>query len=181
MNQTTKRKATTKKITTLDIGGAAGPIILTKKLKQNERHLIIDTFGKDYKYEYGRCDILRKGSGLTIVASGATVNEALAAVEKMKKGTVELVIVSSPKKFDKKLFDSIEKTGHVLTVEDHNTHSGMGAMLARELQIKGVCPKKFKMLGVKEYQLSGTAQALYKAAGIDFEHILKTAKQILGK
>ena len=136
-------------------------------------------FGKDYKYEYGKCDVLRKGSKITVVASGATVAEALEAVSKLRKETVELVIASSPKQFDNTVFKSIKKTKHVITVEDHNTRSGMGAMLARELQLKGIAPKSFKMLGVKEYQLSGTAKDLYKAGKIDARAIHKAIQSTL--
>ena len=132
-------------------------------------------FDEKYQYKYGRCDVLRKGTHITIAAMGATVIEALHAQETLKtKGiNAEIVIVSSIKQFDNTLFKSIKKTKRVLTVEDHNTHSGLGSQLARALQSKGIAIKSFDMLGVTNYQLSGTAKDLYRAAKIDANAIIK--------
>jgi transketolase len=137
-------------------------------------------FDETYQYRYGRCDVLRTGTDLTIIASGATVIEALRAIEALGDAhSIELVIATSPKQFDNTVFDSIKKTGRVLTVEDHNTRSGMGAGLARELLLKNIKVDTFKMLGVEEYQLSGTSKALYEAAGIDATGIKKVCQKIL--
>ncbi len=149
--------------------------VLTKKNGQ-------PFFSKDYQYTYGKCDVLRKGTDLTVVASGATVIEALRAVEILDAAhAVELIIATSPKQFDTTLFKSIKKTGRVLTVEDHNTLSGFGAGLARALQLKGITVDRFDMLGVKEYQLSGTAADLYDAAGISSRHIKRKIQSMLKK
>ncbi len=138
-------------------------------------------FGADYEYQYGRCDVLRRGSDVTIAATGPTVHEALAAWEVLKeKGiSAEVVIVSSIKKFDTPLFSSIKKTGRVLTVEDHNPASGLAAQLAHALREKNVSPKMYKSLGVREYQLSGTWDELYRAAKIDRTAIAKAVQRIV--
>ncbi|PIT86506.1 MAG: transketolase [Candidatus Magasanikbacteria bacterium CG10_big_fil_rev_8_21_14_0_10_43_6] len=139
-------------------------------------------FDKDYAYTYGKCDVLRRGSVLTVVASGPMVIETLRAVEALDKNTsVEIVIASSPKEFDETLFRSIKKTKRVLTVEDHNTRSGFGAGIARALALKNISVDSFHMLGVEEYQLSGTAAELYDAAGISATHIQKKMQAILKK
>lgn len=139
-------------------------------------------FGKDYQYIYGKCDVLRKGTDLTVVASGATVIEALRAVEDLANmHSVELVIATSPKQFDNTILTSIQKTKRVLTVEDHNTQSGFGAGLARELQSKGIAVEAYAMLGVEDYQLSGTAAELYEAAGISTRNIKKKIQNMLKK
>ncbi len=134
-------------------------------------------FDEKYQYHYGRCDVLREGKDVTIVASGATVYEALKAREGLlqKNISADIIIVSSPKKFDDLLFTSIQKTKRLLVVEDHTTHSGVGAMILRELGLKSISVEQVKLLGVDEYQLSGTAEALYAAAEIDavgIEHVV---------
>ncbi|MBT4153167.1 MAG: transketolase [Candidatus Magasanikbacteria bacterium] len=139
-------------------------------------------FGKDYTYTYGDCHVLRKGTDVTIAASGPMVIEALQAWESLKKTSpklsVELVIMTSPKKFGNALLNSIKKTKQLITVEDHNTHSGYASQIARMLQDKGVSVKKHIALGVDHYQLSGTAADLYDAAGISAKHIAKQVKTI---
>ncbi|MCF7846662.1 MAG: transketolase [Candidatus Gracilibacteria bacterium] len=125
-------------------------------------------FDEAYKYKYGRCDLLRSGKKVTIVASGPCVSEALAARENLKNSEdVEIVIASSVKQFDDVLRKSVEKTGRVLTVEDHNPAVGLGSAVARWMVENNLSVKKFEMLGVKKYQLSGKPADLYRAAGID--------------
>ncbi len=138
-------------------------------------------FDNTYVYTYGKCDLLRTGTDITIVASGPIVIEALRAQTALKEKHIsaEIIIASSPKTFDATLFDSIQKTKRVITVEDHTTHSGIGAMLARELQLRSIRVESFSMLGVDAYQLSGTAEDLYMAAGIDAVGITNTVKQIM--
>ncbi len=138
-------------------------------------------FGEKYSYTYGKTDILRIGDALTIVAIGGVVIEALRAWEILKTEgiTVEIVIASSIKKFDETVFESIKKTGRVLTVEDHNPYSGLGGMLARECASRGITFEKYEMLGVTEYQLSGTAAELYRAAGIDVDVIVAKVKSVV--
>jgi transketolase len=137
-------------------------------------------YDKNYKYVYGKCDVLRKGKDVTIVASGASCYEALVAQEALAKMKIhaEVVAVSSLKKFDQTLLKSIKKTKKVIVVQDHNVHSGLGNQLASALLQSGMSVKSFVNLGVEEYQLSGTASELYKAAGIDSDAIVAAAKKI---
>jgi transketolase len=139
-------------------------------------------FDENYKYEYGACHKIREGSDITIVATGACVNEALQAhkalAESSPELSVEIVAVSSIKQFDDTLLESIKKTGKVITVEDHNSLSGLGSQLALELTKKGIHTEAYKMLSVEQYQLSGKAPELYKAGGIDAEAIVKACKEI---
>ncbi len=134
-------------------------------------------YDKDYEYKYGQCDVIRKGSNLTLVAIGTMVSHALAATKILKEKnpeiTVELIAATSIKQFDQTLTDSIKKTGKVLVVEDHNILSGLGSQVARHIQENNLEVKSFKALGVKEYQLSGKAEELYKKNGLDPESIAK--------
>ena len=83
------------------------------------------------------------------------------------------MIASSIKKFDYKLVESMQKTKRVLTVQDHNIQSGLGAAVALFAMENGVLLDSFKSLGVTEYALSGKPAELYRAAGIDAEGIVK--------
>jgi len=138
-------------------------------------------YDKNYKYKYGKCDIIREGKDLTIAASGAMVDKALKALEilKNKNLSIEIVAVSSIKKFDQTLIDSIKKTKKVLTIEDHNTLSGLGSQLASLLQKENINTEKYETLGVEEYQLSGTADELYNNVGLSPEKIANKCTTIL--
>jgi len=138
-------------------------------------------FDANYEYYYGRCDVLREGADVTIAAMGGTVAEALAAWEVLKEKGVsaEVVIVSSIKQFDTPLFTSLKKTKKLVTVEDHNTHSGLASQLAKALQEKKISLTACMNLGVKEYQLSGKWNELYAAAGIDRGAIVDAVQKII--
>jgi transketolase len=140
-------------------------------------------FDSSYEYHYGRCDILRSGSSLTIVATGATVSEALKARDILHSShpghSIEIVIASSIKHFDDTLTNSIRKTKKVVTVEDHNIYSGLGNQIARHIVDNQLSVDNVQMLGVRDYELSGTAEALYEAAGISAKQIATTIGHLL--
>ncbi|MFA5820936.1 MAG: transketolase [Candidatus Gracilibacteria bacterium] len=131
-------------------------------------------YDQNYKYEYGKCNLIREGKALTIAATGAMVTEALKASENLK-ADIEIIAVSSIKKFDDTLLNSLKKTRKLITVEDHNTYSGLGSQIAR------LSPKldAFHMIGVENYQLSGKVDELYRAAGIDSTAIENACKKML--
>lgn len=134
-------------------------------------------YDEKYKYEYGKCDVVREGSDITIAATGAMINEAILAREILRESSpnlsVEIVAVSSIKQFDNTLIDSVRNTKKLITVEDHNTKSGLGTTLPAYLTKTGICLKNFKALGVENYQLSGTWEQLYDIVGISASGIAK--------
>lgn len=142
-------------------------------------------YDTDYEYEYGRSDIIREGNDLTIVTSGAATHEALQAWEKLRRVSpelsIEIVAVSSIKKFDHTVTESIKRTKKVITVEDHNNFAGLSSQLARHLAVNNMETEIFESLGVHEYQLSGKAPDLYDKVGISSNGIIKTCQKLLHK
>ncbi|MBN3037226.1 MAG: methyltransferase domain-containing protein [Candidatus Diapherotrites archaeon] len=49
---------------TIDLGGAAGPVILTRELKKNEAHIIIDALSQSYDYGGAGKALKKKGVSL---------------------------------------------------------------------------------------------------------------------
>ena len=128
-------------------------------------------YGKDYVYEYGKTDVIREGSDVTVLASGACVSEALSAWNSLKKEkpdlSVRIVAVSSISKFDDNLDPILRNSEKIITVEDHNVNSGLGVYVSRYIADNNIKIKKIVHLGVKHYEYSGKAPDLYKNAGID--------------
>ncbi|MFC1748501.1 transketolase [Pseudomonadota bacterium] len=139
-------------------------------------------YDENYVYEYGKTDTIREGTSVIVVATGATVNEALKAIDLLKESapemTVKLIAASSIKKFDSNLEEALRNCKKVISVEDHNVNSGLGVYLSSFIADKGIDVEKIVHLGVKEYQYSAPAPDLYKNAGIDSEAIEKACKQI---
>ncbi|MFH1284294.1 MAG: transketolase [Candidatus Peregrinibacteria bacterium] len=139
-------------------------------------------YDKNYEYEYGKSDVIREGNSITLVAIGSMVHQSLQAWEILKKShpeiSVELIAATSIKKFDKTLMDSVRKTLKVITVEDHNTVSGLGSQLAAHLVNEKICVEAFTSLGVKKYQLSGKVEELYALEGLSPEQIAETCLKL---
>ncbi len=139
-------------------------------------------YDENYRYEYGRTDVIREGKDITIIATGAMVHEALKAAELMKKTypkiSLEIIAATSIKKFDENIETSLNKTKKVITVEDHNPQSGLGGQIAKYMTEKKIVVDSFKNLGVTEYQFSGKVDELYKKAGIGYEAIAEACQKI---
>jgi transketolase len=135
-------------------------------------------FGGSYEFKPGRADLLRQGKRATVVASGAMVTYALRAVEALG-GDIDLIVVSSFLPFDSEaIVASAKKTGRLVTVQDHNIHTGLGSFVERALFEAGLAVPLVK-LGVREYQLSGTADELYEKAGMSQRHIEEALKELI--
>ena len=134
-------------------------------------------YDKNYAYEYGKCDLYRSGDGVTIIASGPMVSEAMKAREE-SGGNAEVVIVSSPKQFDDVLKAYLQKTGKAIVVEDHNGLSGFASQVAKYAIEEGITLSKLIDISPKEYQLSGKPAELYASAGIGSQAIKEALLKI---
>lgn len=135
-------------------------------------------FAGDYVWKPGKADVVRKGKRATIVASGPMVIKSLEAAKNLGDD-IEIIAVSSFIPFDSKtIVESAQKTGRVITVHDHNVNTGLGRFVEHALSEAGV-NAKVKMLGVSQYQLSGTAEELYEITGLSTKAIEEALNQIL--
>lgn len=135
-------------------------------------------FGDGYEFKPGKADIVRQGKRATIVASGPMVHYALKAAENLG-GDIEVVVVSSFIPFDfETVVNSAKKTGRVVTVQDHNTDTGLGSFV-QEALFESDVQVPVKRLGVNAYQLSGTADALYEKAGLGIKDIEENLKDLI--
>jgi len=124
-------------------------------------------YDENYKFEYGKADLIRTGNQVTVVAAGSMVSIAVEVADKLKdKLSVEVLAMSALKQIDREaLVNSLNKTGKLITIEDHNPHNGWASQINKAVAEAGLSVK-IKNLAVEEYQLSGTSLELYDAAGI---------------
>lgn len=139
-------------------------------------------FDAEYEYYYGRTDVIRPGTDITLAASGSMNTTALETRHLLQTEhgiSAELVSISSIKQFDETIENSVKKTRHLVTLEDHNPESGLGAQLANHLLRTNISLKSFRSLGVRAYQLSGQPSELYTSAGMDAQHVVQTVLNAL--
>lgn len=135
----------------------------------------------DYKFEIGKGTLLREGTDLTIVATGMCVAESLKAAEEMEKEGVscEVINIATIKPLDEEIiFNSVKKTGKVMTVEEHSVIGGLGSAVAECLCEKHPAP--LKRVGVYDrFGESGPAAELIHKYGLDAEGIVKKIKEFM--
>ncbi len=124
-------------------------------------------YDENYEFKPGQADIIETGDKVTIVACGPMLAYAQKAIQELNlSGQIELIAVSSFRTLDTKtLATSLQKTGKLITIQDHNVNTGIGMLIDRLLAESGILAKRLH-LGVKNYQLSGTADELYEKAGL---------------
>jgi transketolase len=118
---------------------------------------------------------------LTIVACGITVEEAVKAAETLaSEGTSARVLdCYSIKPIDEAaLHAAARETGAIVTVEDHWPEGGLGDAVLSALARLPERPPVVK-LAVREMPLSGKAEELIHAAGIDADAIVEAARTLV--
>ncbi|MFW6162559.1 MAG: transketolase C-terminal domain-containing protein, partial [Planctomycetota bacterium] len=139
-------------------------------------------FAGDYAFEYGKADPIRRGGDATIIAMGTMVGYCLQAVEALKeKGhKVGLLGMPCPTDPDMRAIRAAAKRGPIVTCEDHNKWTGLGASVGMALALMGLrC--EFEMLGAEDYASSGTPEALFAEKGIDPAAVVKAVETLIRK
>ncbi len=135
-------------------------------------------FNDNYEFEIGKGVQIMEGDKATIIGAGFTTHIALEAATKLEEEGIEtdLINMASIKPLDGDLIiESVQKTGLVITVEDHSIIGGLGSAVCELLSEKS--PAKVIRLGVQDkFGASGTASELVKAYGFDSEAIIRTVK-----
>lgn len=142
----------------------------------------INTNEKDFMK--GKAIKVRDGKDITIASNGITVSYALEAAEELEKEGVSVEVFSVPfvKKIDSEtIFKSSEKTGHLLTVEEHLYSGGFASALSEDAFRRGLNAKVDCIAIEDRFGQTGPYNDLLAEYGISKENIYKRAKALLNK
>lgn len=132
----------------------------------------------DYKFEIGKGVVLKEGRDVTIVATGTCVSGALEAAEKLAADGIdaEVINIHTIKPLDEELIlASAQKTGKVVTVEEHSVIGGLGSAVCDALCAKA--PTKVLKIGMNDvFGESGTAGGLLEKYGLDGKGVYASVK-----
>ena len=135
-------------------------------------------FDKDYKFEIGRGVKLADGTDVSLIATGIEVEQALAARELLAAEGISASVINihTIKPLDEDLVVAeAQKTGAVVTCEDHSIIGGLGGAVAECLSAK--CPTPVLRVGVEDtFGRSGPAKELVSYFGLDAAAIAAKAK-----
>jgi transketolase len=154
-----------------------GPVYL-RLTRQN----LDDVCPPDHRFRLGAWLVLRPGLDVTLIGSGGTVANCVAAATILAGDGIaaEVVNAASIKPLDEDLLlRSAGKTGHVVTVEDHSIEGGLGGAVAEVLG--ELLPTPMKRLGVRGFGESGDPKGLYIKHGLDPAGIASSVRKFLNR
>ncbi len=160
----------------LAVGRSKTPVILDQKGEP--------IFAGNYKFEYGKIDLIRQGDKACIFTIGSMVPKAIKVWEILKeKGIlVKVFNVSCPLALEKDA-EKIKEgfaTGLVITYEDHHIETGLGARIAI-FSAEHRLSARFLRFGVLNYGASGKPDELFRLQGLAPEQVAEKILQILEK
>jgi transketolase len=93
-------------------------------------------FDEDYRFEFNRAVVVREGSDVTLVSTGAQTPRTVDAAELLSERGISAHVVHLPtlKPLDVEgIVAAAERTGRVVTVEEHTIIGGLGGAVAETL------------------------------------------------
>ena len=132
-------------------------------------------------FEIGKAVQLQEGEDVTIVATGHLVWEALEATKILhNKGiSADVINIHTIKPLDQEaIIKSVNKTGCVVTAEEHNFFGGLGESVARVLASNNPSPQEFVAVN-DTFGESGKPAELMKKYGLNADSIVVNVERVL--
>ena len=132
-------------------------------------------------FKIGKAVVLNPGLDVTIIATGHLVWEAIEAADQLnKKGiNAEVINIHTIKPLDSEtVLKSVNKTGCIVTAEEHQMNGGMGDSIAQLLALK--LPRPIEMVAVKDsFGESGKPDLLMEKYGLKKNNIIMAVERVL--
>jgi transketolase len=143
-----------------------------------------DIMFDDAEIQFGKGIRIKEGSDLTIIAVGSQLKTAINAVELLKQNgiSVEIIYIHTIKPFDEGIVkESLSKTKHCLTIEEHSMYGGVFEEVLRCTRNLGGVKYESINTGDKFIHEYGTYEQHCKRLGFSEEVILEKSRQLLEK
>ena len=164
------------KAATLAIAEHQGPVYL-----RFGRPKVANFTPVDQQFEIGKGVCLSEGTDVTLVATGHLVWEALEAAKELhEKGiSAEVINIHTIKPLDEEIIiKSVQKTGCIVTAEEHNYLGGLGESVARTLSQHAPTPQEF-VATQDTFGESGTPAQLMEKYGLNATAISLAAQKVM--
>ena len=135
----------------------------------------------DQEFNIGEAVMLNEGTDVTIVATGHLVWEAIEAGHILAEMGInaEVINIHTIKPLDASaILKSVEKTGCIVTAEEHQMNGGLGDSIAQLLALKR--PTPIEIVAVNDsFGESGKPSDLMEKYGLTRSDIVKSVKKVL--
>ena len=141
-----------------------------------------ELYGEDYQFSVGRGYVLRDGKDITVISMGSVVNEVLSAAGKLESDGIRVRVINMPmvNPIDRDLIVAAAKeTGHIITLEEHSIHGGLGSAVA-EVLAESSLAVSFHRMGLDGCAKGcGNREAMREINGLASENIMEKVREIL--
>ncbi|MCQ5376177.1 MAG: transketolase family protein [Methanomassiliicoccales archaeon] len=134
-------------------------------------------------FSIGKATEMLPGDDVSVIATGQMVAVALDAAEELKRMGISASVInmSTIKPLDEEtIIRCAQKTGAIVTAEEHNILSGLGSAVATCL-----CenyPVPMRRVGIPDtFGESGESEELMIKYGLTSDEIVKAAKEVIGR
>ena len=138
-------------------------------------------FPDDYRFEIGAGVVLREGGDIGLISTGVQTIRTLQAAELLAASGIEATVLHLPtlKPLDVDAIVRVaERTGAVVTAEDHSIIGGLGGAVAEALAEHR--PTRLKRVGWQDtYGESAPNDALLEKYGLTPAHTARAATELL--
>lgn len=142
-----------------------------------------NVYAEDYKYRIGKAIDVLEGNDVSIISTGSNVYECMMAAKILSEDGISVGVLDmhTIKPLDEDAIIRVaQKTGVVVTVEDHSVNGGLGGAVAEMLCEAGY-HGKFKRIGMPDqFSVLGSPDEIYKFYGLDRTGIAKTIRTLIG-
>lgn len=135
----------------------------------------------DQEFVIGKAIVLNEGTDVTIIATGHLVWEAIQAGEELEKLGIsaDIINIHTIKPLDEEaVLTSVQKTGCVVTAEEHNRLGGLGDSIAQLLAKKLPTPQEYVAVN-DSFGESGTPAQLMEKYGLNAKAIVDAVRTVL--
>ena len=138
-------------------------------------------FGDDYRFAFGKAVTVREGRDVTIFSTGTQTPRVFEAADPLAADGIDAHVVHVPtiKPLDvAAIVAAAERTGRVITVEEHTVLGGLGGAVAETLSEHR--PTTVNRIGFQDiYPESGPNDALLDIYGLSAERVAGQVRAIL--
>lgn len=137
----------------------------------------------DANFQIGKADVLTEGADVTIIACGHLVWKSIEAAQLLEKEGIhaEVINMHTIKPLDvAAILKSVQKTGCVVTAEEHMIAGGLGESVAQVLTRNYLVPQEFVAVN-DTFGESGTPMELMTKYGIDTANVVEAAKKVIAR
>lgn len=166
------------KAATLAIANHHGPVYL-----RFGRPKVANFTPENGEFHIGKAVLLQEGSDVTIVATGHLVWEALEAAKTLHEQGIsaEVINIHTIKPLDEEaIIASVQKTGCIVTAEEHNFLGGLGESVARTLAQQLPTPQEF-VATQDTFGESGTPEELLEKYKLNAASIVKKSLKVISR